>query len=80
MLVYKQLSEGEDPKEVMLNEVDIWVQVYDIPKGLISETMLQSVGSYIRNFVKADPTNLNGTWKSYKYIGSKEVLKPCVLG
>ncbi|KAL8094867.1 hypothetical protein AgCh_036399 [Apium graveolens] len=33
MLVYKQISENEDPNEVLLNDFDMWVQVYDIPKG-----------------------------------------------
>ncbi|KAL8107900.1 hypothetical protein AgCh_024344 [Apium graveolens] len=45
MLVYKQLAGGEDPKEITLNEADIWIQVYDIPKGLVSETILQGIAN-----------------------------------
>lgn len=71
MLIYKQVSDNEDPKEVMLNEVDIWVQLYDIPKGFVSENILQSVGNYIGYFVKSDPSNFNGMWKTYVRVRVK---------
>lgn len=77
MLIYKQISDDEDPKEVTLNEVDIWVQVYDILKGFVSESILQSVGNSIGNFVKSDPANFNGGWKTYVRIRvTMNVLKP----
>lgn len=60
MIVYKQIAGDEDPKEIILNEVDIWVRVYDIPKGFVSGTILQSIANYIGCFVKSDPVNLNG--------------------
>lgn len=31
MLVYHQVKDGEDPTAVPLQQVDMWVQVYDIP-------------------------------------------------
>lgn len=68
MLVYKQIEGDEDPKTVTLNEIDIWVQVYDVPKGFVSEPILQSIANTIGVFVKSDPANLNGLWKSYYRI------------
>lgn len=47
MLVYKRLNETEDPHTIILNEMDIWVQIYDIPKGFISVNILKSIGMYI---------------------------------
>lgn len=47
MLVYKQLVENEDPKDVELKEVEIWVRVYDIPKAFVSENILRSIGDFI---------------------------------
>lgn len=77
MLVYKQISENEDPNEVLLNDFDMWVQVYDIPKGFISEAVLQSVGNYIGEYVTSDPANFHGTWKTFVRIRVKmSVLKP----
>lgn len=52
----------------MLNEVDIWIHVYDIPKGFVSEIILQSIANYIGSFMKSDPVNLNGVWKPYYRI------------
>ncbi|XP_074356284.1 uncharacterized protein LOC141695984 [Apium graveolens] len=60
MLVYKQIARVEDPKAVPLNKVDIWVQVYDVPNGFVSESIFQSIANYIGSFVKSDTTNLNG--------------------
>lgn len=68
MLVYKQMKETDDPQLVTLNEVDIWVQVYDIPKGFISEKILKSVGDYVGKYVKSDTTNFEGIWKEYVRI------------
>lgn len=68
MLVYKKLGENEDPRRVELNEVEIWVQVYDISKGFVSENILQSIGNFVGVFVKSDPTIFDGLWKSYVHI------------
>lgn len=77
MLVYKQIAGDEDPKEVTLNEVDIWVQIYDLPKGFVSDTILQSIANHIGGFVKSDPANLNGVWKTYYRVRARmDVSKP----
>lgn len=68
MLVYKQMAESEDPHLVNLNDIDIWIQVYDIPKGFISENILKSIGNYVGKYVKSDPANFEGMWKSYVRI------------
>lgn len=68
MLIYKQQKEGEDPQEMELNEMEIWVQIHDIPKGFLSETVLKNVGMYIGKYVKSDPASLDGTWKPYVRI------------
>lgn len=68
MLIYKQVTEMEDLQVVDLNEVEIWVQVHDVPKGFISENIMKSVGMYVGKYVKSDPANFDGTWKSYVRI------------
>lgn len=35
--VFHKLDENEDPHPVQLNEIDIWVQLYDLPMGMQSE-------------------------------------------
>lgn len=68
LLVYHCLLEGEDPFAVKLNTMDIWLQIYDLPRGLISENILQSIGDYVGKFIKSDPTNMNGGWKMFLRI------------
>lgn len=68
MLVYHHLLEGEDPHSIKLNLVDIWLQIYDLPQGLVSENIFRSIGDYVGMFVKAYPANFNGGWKMYSGI------------
>lgn len=68
MLVYHKMTETEDPHLVQLNAVDIWVQVYDIPTGFISENILKSIGMYIGKYIKSDPASLDGRWKPFVRI------------
>lgn len=68
LLVYRPLMENEDPHVQKLNEVDIWVQVYDVPKGCISESILKSIGNYVGVFIKSDPKNIDGVWKPFVCI------------
>lgn len=65
LLVFRRFSEEEDPLLVPLEESEIWVQVYDMPKGFASQNVLKSVGNYVGQFVKTDPNNFDGNWKSF---------------
>ncbi|WOG99984.1 hypothetical protein DCAR_0519340 [Daucus carota subsp. sativus] len=77
MLVYHNLQDTEDAHQVLLNNMDIWVQVHDIPRGFISENILKSIGAFIGTYVKSDPVNFDGTWKSFVRIRvTLDVTKP----
>lgn len=68
MLVLHQVASGEDPLMAQLQEIEIWVQVYDIPQGFLSENILRSVGSHIGKYVRSDPKTFEGGWKEYVRI------------
>lgn len=73
----KKLEENEDPHRLQLNDMDIWVQIYDLPNGMNSERILQGIGAYIGSFIKADVSNVSGAWKLYVRIRVKmDVNKP----
>lgn len=77
MLVYHQMQDGEEAHQVVFNELDIWVQIYDIPKGFISESILKSIGASIGMYVKSDPSNFDSTWKTFVRIRVKiDLQKP----
>lgn len=61
MLVYSRVNGVEEAQNVDLSEMDIWVQIYDIPTGMVTENILKSVEMYIEKFVKVDATSLNGS-------------------
>ncbi|XP_074347434.1 uncharacterized protein LOC141686290 [Apium graveolens] len=65
MLVYHHIQNEEDPGQVALNEMEIWVQVHDILRGFISESILTSVGNFVGKYVKSNPANFDGTWRQY---------------
>ncbi|KAL8158305.1 hypothetical protein AgCh_002851 [Apium graveolens] len=70
-------KEGDDPLSVALEESDICIQIYDLPKGFASENVLKSVGNYIGKFVKSDPNNFKTSWKSFLRIRvTLQVCKP----
>lgn len=60
MLVYYQVKEGEDPLTVKLQELEIWVQIYNIPQDFLSKSILKSVGSSIGRYVQSDPATFEG--------------------
>ncbi|XP_074351624.1 uncharacterized protein At4g02000-like [Apium graveolens] len=68
MLIYHKLQENEDPHLVKLKSMDIWVQIYDLPQGLVSENILTSIGNFVGSFIKIDAANFTGGWKLYKRI------------
>lgn len=68
-LVLHKLADGEDPCTVKMQNVEMWVQAYDIPKGFISENILKSVGASVGKFVRVDSNTFDGIWKPFVRIG-----------
>lgn len=77
MLVYHQIHNEEDPSQVALNVMNIWVQIHGIPKGFILEFFLESIGNFVGKYVKSDPASFDGTWRQYVRIRVQlDVQKP----
>ena len=64
-LLVQRLKENEQPGQILLFNVDFWVQVYKLPIGFMSEKIACSIGNHIGSFVQFDPTNYTGTWRNY---------------
>lgn len=72
-MVFTEVQQGMDPQEVALSHVDIWVQVYDLPIGFMSERVAVDIGCY----VKVDAKNFSGSWCAYMCIPvSINISKP----
>ncbi|GAU15155.1 hypothetical protein TSUD_08930 [Trifolium subterraneum] len=68
MLVLKKLDVGDDPLNTELDEVEMWVQVFNLPFGYMTESIGLLIGSHIGRFVKYDDLNNYGSWRLYMRI------------
>ncbi|KAK6147743.1 hypothetical protein DH2020_018655 [Rehmannia glutinosa] len=68
MLITKRLLIGEQPSKVLLFNVEIWVQVYDLPFGFMTEKVGKSIGNFIGSYVEADQHSFSGVWQNYMRI------------
>lgn len=50
-LICHKLESMEDANVVPLNRMDIWVQVHDMPTGMLSGKVLQAIGDQVGIFV-----------------------------
>ncbi|WOH11482.1 hypothetical protein DCAR_0830969 [Daucus carota subsp. sativus] len=76
-LVCHQLEPMEDANVVPLNKMEIWVQVHDIPTGMLSDKVLQTIGNQVGTFIKVDAGNTSGMWRQYVRIRvSLDIDKP----
>ncbi|XP_019200065.1 PREDICTED: uncharacterized protein LOC109193664 [Ipomoea nil] len=59
------LDDGVDPTQVVLNTVDFWLQVYDIPLGYRTVKVLERIGDFTGVFLRYDERNFERPWTSY---------------
>lgn len=64
-LVIARMKDGDVPRSVRLNSLDLWVQIHDLRAGFMTEKIVKEVGNYIGCFVESCPRNFTGVWKEY---------------
>uniref|UniRef100_A0A803PEK6 Reverse transcriptase domain-containing protein n=1 Tax=Cannabis sativa TaxID=3483 RepID=A0A803PEK6_CANSA len=64
-LVFKRLRSGENPRSVVLNSLDFWVQLHGMSTEFMSQRVVRDIANYIGSFVEADPNNFMGIWRDY---------------
>lgn len=67
-LVCKRLGANDIPKKTVLFFLDIWVQIFDLPCGYISERIAGLIGNHLGTFISNDPNNFVGGWRNYLRI------------
>ncbi|KAK6137382.1 hypothetical protein DH2020_028854 [Rehmannia glutinosa] len=68
LLITRRLNVGEQPTKVDLFHSELWVQVYDMPLGFMSERIGRDIGNYIGAYLESDQHNFDGVWKQYMRI------------
>ncbi|KAF4375563.1 hypothetical protein G4B88_022210 [Cannabis sativa] len=64
-LIIERLKPGGNPKNVMLNTLDMWVQIHDLQSGFRTEKAVLEAGRFIGEYLEADPNNFTGVWREY---------------
>ncbi|GMI99100.1 hypothetical protein like AT3G31430 [Hibiscus trionum] len=54
LLVLRRLDKGDDPLQVPIEFASFWVQVHNLPPGLMSEGMAKQFGKFIGQFLEYD--------------------------
>ncbi|MCH86333.1 hypothetical protein A2U01_0007188, partial [Trifolium medium] len=58
----------EDPREVPLFNVPLWIQVHNLPGGFMSQKTGKNIGDYIGEFLEYDEKNDSLSWRKYMRI------------
>lgn len=61
----RRLKLGENPRSVPLNNLELWVQVYYLKVGFMTERVITEIGNSLGGFVSSCPSNFTGAWREY---------------
>lgn len=67
-MVLKPIKMGEDPMKAPLNEIDFWIQIYDLPSGLMTEQWECNWENFFGSFIMYDPNNNKSIWREYMHV------------
>uniref|UniRef100_A0A392MI71 CCHC-type domain-containing protein n=1 Tax=Trifolium medium TaxID=97028 RepID=A0A392MI71_9FABA len=71
MLILEQAQLGMQIEHIPLYYVNMWVQVHDLPMGLMKEKVGIPLANYIGSFVEYDKKNNSTFWREYMRIRVK---------
>ncbi|KAG8475108.1 hypothetical protein CXB51_032045 [Gossypium anomalum] len=67
LLLLHRIQKGEDPSVLLLNSFEFWVQIHELPAGLMSESMARQFGDFLRKFLDYDT--------SIPFLGNKNYMR-----
>lgn len=77
LLVMNIIKQGEDPTKVPLVEMDFWIQIHDLPVGLMSENVGKQLGNFFGHFIEYDPNNNSSIWREFMRLKIRiDIRKP----
>jgi 14-3-3 protein epsilon len=68
MLIMERVQLGVQIENIPLHHVDFWVQVHNLPTGLMAERVGKTLANYIGSFVEYDKNNKGSFWREYMRI------------
>ncbi|KAL8149468.1 hypothetical protein AgCh_006469 [Apium graveolens] len=77
MLVVSKIPAREEPLNVPLWSLEIWIQIHDLSKGFMPEAVGKQLGDFFGEFVMYDGKNNASIWVEYMRVKIKlDVRKP----
>ncbi|GAU28887.1 hypothetical protein TSUD_293390 [Trifolium subterraneum] len=67
-LIIDRLKIGVALQDIPLFHVNFWVQIYDVPIGMMLETVGKGLANYIGEFVEYDKNNNTSFWRKYMRV------------
>ncbi|MBA0734620.1 hypothetical protein Gogos_018520 [Gossypium gossypioides] len=68
LLILKRVLYGDNPTVLELNSTEFWIQVYELPQGLMFESMAVQLDNFCGQFLEYDTTILLLGQKTYMRI------------
>ncbi|XP_019193154.1 PREDICTED: uncharacterized protein LOC109187424 [Ipomoea nil] len=63
--VCKEITSQVRPEEAVLDTVDYWVQVHDLPGRHATPDFLKQIANHVGTFIALDQNNFGGNWRSF---------------
>ncbi|GAU39328.1 hypothetical protein TSUD_60790 [Trifolium subterraneum] len=67
-LIIDRLKIGVTLQDIPLFHVNFWVQIHDVPLGMMLETVGKGLANYIGEFVEYDKNNNTSFWRKYMRV------------
>ncbi|KAJ8754033.1 hypothetical protein K2173_001931 [Erythroxylum novogranatense] len=68
ILLLRRLQPMENPRQVELVRLELWVQIHNIPSGFMSEKLAVDAGNYIGEYLESDSRNSSLIWRDFMRI------------
>ncbi|KAK5792925.1 hypothetical protein PVK06_034056 [Gossypium arboreum] len=68
LLLLHRLQPSENPSLVQLNFSEFWVQIHDLPPGLMSEPLVKQFGNFLGQFIEYDTSFRSTNFFSFMRI------------
>jgi 14-3-3 protein epsilon len=76
-LILERVQLGMQIEQIPLFHVNMWVQIHNLPTGLMKETVGRKLANYIGSFVEYDKNNNTSFWRQHMRVRVKvDVRKP----
>jgi 14-3-3 protein epsilon len=77
LLVIEQVPLGVQIDSISLQHVELWVQIHNLPTGLMKEKVGTTLANFIGRFVEYDKKNNSNCWRQYMRVKVRvDVSKP----